>query len=133
MPITDPIADMLTRIRNGNIARLASVDIPASKMKIEIAKIFDSEGFIKSYEVLKDGKSFDQIRVYLKYHNDNRRAITGLKRISKPGLRIYATKKEIPRVLGGYGKAILSTSRGVLTDENARKLGVGGEVVCYVW
>jgi len=133
MPVTDPIADMLTRIRNGNIARLASVDVPVSKLKLEIAKILDGEGFIKSHEVIKDEKGFDQIRVYLKYLNDDRKAITGLKRISKPGLRIYAKKQEIPRVLGGYGKAILSTSRGVLTDENARKIGVGGEVICYVW
>lgn len=133
MPITDPIADMLTRIRNGNIAKSASVDIPASKMKIEIAKILDSEGFIKSHEVMKNNEAFDVIRVYLKYYEDDRRAITGLKRISKPGLRIYSKSRDIPKVLGGYGKAILSTSRGVLTDDNARKMGVGGEVICYVW
>jgi small subunit ribosomal protein S8 len=132
MMITDPIADMLTRIRNGNMVRHASVDVPASNTKKRLAEILQEEGFIKSYDVIDDGKQ-GIIRVQLKYGENKERVITGLKRISKPGLRVYAKRNEIPKVLGGLGIAVVSTSNGIITDKEARKLGVGGEVLCYVW
>lgn len=130
--MTDPIADMLTRIRNGNSAKHESVDVPVSKMKKEIAEILLKEGFIKSYDVIDDGVQ-GTIKVDLKYGRNDERIISGLKRISKPGLRVYAKGTEIPRVLGGLGIAIISTSNGVLTDKEARNQGIGGEVICYVW
>ena len=131
--MSDPIADMLTRIRNANTAKHDTVDIPASKMKLAIAEILFNEGYIKKYEVVEDG-NFKTIKVTLKYGQDkNEKIITGLKRISKPGLRVYAGKEELPRVLGGLGIAIISTNNGVVTDKEARKLGVGGEVLAFVW
>lgn len=130
--MTDPIADLLTRIRNANMAKLEKVDIPASKMKIELIKVLKEKGFIKSFKVLRDRKQ-GIIRVSMKYFDGDERVITGLKRISKPGRRVYADKTEIPRVMGGYGIAILSTSSGILTDEVCRSNGVGGEVICNVW
>ena len=131
--MTDPIADMLTRIRNANTAKHDTVDVPASKMKISIAEILLKEGYIKSFELVDNG-NFKDIRITLKYGKDkNEKIITGLKRISKPGLRVYASKDELPRVLGGLGVAIISTNKGVVTDKEARKLGVGGEVLCFVW
>ena len=133
MTMQDPIADMLTRIRNANTAKHDTVDVPASKMKLAIADILVKEGYIAKYEVLEDG-AFKTIRITLKYGADkNEKIITGLKRISKPGLRIYAGSQEIPRVLGGLGIAILSTNQGVITDKEARKLHVGGEVLAFVW
>jgi small subunit ribosomal protein S8 len=133
MTTSDPIADMLTRIRNANTAKHDTVDIPASKMKISIAEILFKEGYITKYEIIEDG-NFKAIRITLKYGKDkNEKIITGLKRISKPGLRVYAGREEIPRVLGGLGIAILSTNQGVVTDKEARKLSVGGEVLAYVW
>jgi len=131
--ITDPISDMLTRIRNGGIARLTSVDIPYSKFKAEIAEILDKEGYIKSYEIHKDEGAGGIIRVYLKYGKNRKCSISGLKRISKPGLRVYVRKDEIPKALGGFGTVILSTSKGVLTDKDAKKQQVGGEVICFIW
>ncbi len=131
MAFTDPIADMLTRIRNANSAKHPSVDIPASKMKKKIAEILHEEGYIAKYEFLDEGVQ-GVIRVELKY-DGNTRVITGIKRISKPGLRVYANKEEVPKVLGGLGTAILSTSSGVITDKAARKMGVGGEVICFIW
>lgn len=130
--MTDPIADMLTRIRNGNNAKHDSVDIPASNIKKQLAQILLDEGFIKGYDVIDDGKQ-GIIRVDIKYGNQNQKVISGIKRISKPGLRVYVKNDEVPRVLGGLGIAILSTSKGVMTDKDARKEGVGGEVICYVW
>ena len=133
MTMSDPIADMLTRIRNANTAKHDTVDIPASKMKLAIAEILFNEGYIKKYEVVEDG-NFKSIRVTLKYGKDkNEKIITGLKRISKPGLRVYAGKDELPRVLNGLGVAIISTNNGVITDKEARKLNVGGEVLAFVW
>ena len=129
----DPIADMLTRIRNANAAKHDTVDVPASKMKNAIAEILFNEGYIQKYELVEDG-NFKNIRITLKYGKDkNEKIITGLKRISKPGLRIYAGKDELPRVLGGLGIAIISTNQGVVTDKQARKLNVGGEVLAYIW
>ena len=131
--MNDPIADMLTRIRNANTAKHDTVDVPASKMKLAIADILVKEGYIAKYDVLEDG-AFKTIRITLKYGADkNEKIITGLKRISKPGLRIYAGSQDIPRVLGGLGIAILSTNQGVITDKEARKLHVGGEVLAFVW
>ena len=131
--MTDPIADMLTRIRNANTAKHDTVDIPSSKMKLSIAKILLDEGYIKSYELVENG-NFNDIRVTLKYGaSKNEKIISGLQRISKPGLRVYANKEELPKVLGGLGVAIISTNQGVITDKEARKLGVGGEVLCFVW
>ena len=131
--MTDPIADMLTRIRNANTAKHDTVDIPASKMKISIAEILLNEGYIKSFELVDNG-NFKDIRVTLKYGKDkNEKIITGLKRISKPGLRVYANREELPKVLGGLGVAIISTNQGVITDREARKLNVGGEVLAFVW
>ncbi|CDC40547.1 MAG TPA: 30S ribosomal protein S8 [Lachnospiraceae bacterium] len=131
--MTDPIADMLTRIRNANTSKHDTVDVPASKMKVSIADILFKEGYIQKYELVDDG-SFKTIRITLKYGKDkNEKIITGLKRISKPGLRVYAGKDELPRVLGGLGIAIISTNQGVVTDKEARKLNVGGEVLAYIW
>lgn len=130
--MTDPIADMLTRIRNGNDAKHDSVDIPASNIKKQLAQILLDEGFIKGFDVIDDGKQ-GIIRVDLKYGKHNEKVISGIKKISKPGLRVYVKNDEVPRVLGGLGIAILSTSSGVMTDKTARKEGVGGEVICYVW
>ncbi|MCL2253938.1 MAG: 30S ribosomal protein S8 [Lachnospiraceae bacterium] len=133
MTMSDPIADMLTRIRNANTAKHDTVDVPASKMKTEIARILLEEGYIKKYDVIDDG-SFKTIRIILKYGADrNEKIISGLKRISKPGLRVYSGKDELPRVLGGLGIAIISTNQGVLTDKKARDLQVGGEVLAFVW
>ena len=131
--MTDPIADMLTRIRNANTAKHDTVDVPASKIKTEIARILLDEGYIKAYEIVEDGV-VKTIKITLKYGADkNQKVISGLKRISKPGLRVYAGKDELPRVLGGLGIAILSTNQGVITDKQARELGVGGEVLAFVW
>ena len=131
--MTDPIADMLTRIRNANTAKHDTVDVPSSKMKLAIAKILLDEGYIKSYELVENGK-FNDIRITLQYcASKNEKIISGLQRISKPGLRVYANKEELPKVLGGLGVAIISTNKGVITDKEARKLGVGGEVLCFVW
>lgn len=132
MVMTDPIADMLTRIRNGNHAKHEFVDVPASKIKKEIATILLEEGYIKGFDVIDDSKQ-GIIRVELKYVNNKERVITGIKRISKPGLRVYVQKDETPKVLGGLGIAVISTSQGIMTDRKARKNGVGGEVICYVW
>ena len=132
MQITDPIADMLTRIRNANSAKHETVDVPASNMKKEIARILLEEGFIRGYDVIEDGKQ-GIIRIQLKYGQTGERVISGLKRISKPGMRVYAAKDEVPKVLNGLGISIISTSKGILTDKQARKEGVGGEVICYVW
>ena len=133
MTMSDPIADMLTRIRNANTAKHDTVDVPASKMKLAIAQILLDEGFIKNFEVIENG-NFKTIHITLKYGVDkNDKIITGIKRISKPGLRVYANKEELPRVLGGLGIAIISTNQGVVTDKKARELQVGGEVLAYVW
>ena len=133
MTMSDPIADMLTRIRNANTAKHDTVDIPSSKMKNAIAEILFNEGYITKYEIIEDG-NFKTIRVTLKYGADkNEKIITGIKRISKPGLRVYASKENLPKVLGGLGIAILSTNQGVITDKEARKLQVGGEVLAFVW
>ncbi len=130
--VNDPIADMLTRIRNANMAQHEIVEIPASHVKKSIAEILKREGFIKNYHSINDHKQ-GILRLNLKYSQDSQRVITGLKRISKPGLRVYARKDNLPRVLGGLGVAIISTSSGVLTDKEAREAGVGGEVLCYIW
>ena len=133
MTMSDPIADMLTRIRNANTAKHDTLDVPASKMKIAIADILVDEGYIAKYDLVEDG-SFKTLHITLKYGVDkNEKVISGIKRISKPGLRVYANTEDIPRVLGGLGIAILSTNKGVVTDKEARKLGVGGEVLCFVW
>ena len=132
MSMTDPVADMLTRIRNANIAGHATVDIPASKIKKNIAEILVKEGYIKGYEVVA-GETQDIIRVTMKYGPEKTKVISGIKKISKPGLKVYAKANEVPKVLGGLGIAIISTSSGLVTDKEARKLGVGGEVICYVW
>jgi len=132
MAMSDPIADMLTRIRNANLVRHETVEVPASKIKRQIAEILKREGFIRDAEYIEDNKQ-GIIRIFLKYGPNNERVITGLKRISKPGLRVYTKSNEIPRVLGGLGIAIISTSKGILTDKEARQLKVGGEVICYVW
>ena len=132
MTTTDPIADMLTRIRNANQAKFKTVDIPASNMKKDIAEILFNEGYIKSYEEIKNDTQ-GIIRINLKYTEKGKKVISGLKRISKPGLRIYASKEELPKVLNGLGIALISTSKGVMTDKKARELGVGGEVLAYIW
>ena len=132
MTVSDPIADMLTRIRNAIMARHNDVLIPASRMKLSIARILKGEGFINDCEVLK-GRQDRVIKVSLKYYDDNQPAISGLERVSKPGLRVYVQQSEIPRVYGGLGIAIISTSRGVRTGQQAWQLGVGGELLCYVW
>ena len=132
MTMTDPIADMLTRIRNANVVKHETVDVPASNMKKELARILLEEGFIRGYDVIEDGKQ-GIIRIQLKYGQTGERVISGLKRISKPGMRVYADKHEVPRVLNGLGISVISTSKGILTDKQARKENVGGEVICYVW
>ena len=133
MTMSDPIADMLTRIRNANTAKHDTVDVPASKMKLAIANILLDEGYIAKYDLVEDGH-FQTIHITLKYGADkNEKVITGLKRISKPGLRVYANTEDIPRVLGGLGTAIISTNKGVVTDKEARKQNVGGEVLAFVW
>ena len=133
MSMSDPIADMLTRIRNANTAKHDTVDVPSSKMKLAIADILVDEGYIQKYDLVDDG-NFKTIRITLKYGADkNEKIISGIKRISKPGLRVYAGKDELPRVLGGLGIAIISTNQGVVTDKKARELQVGGEVLAFVW
>ncbi|MEI7885441.1 MAG: 30S ribosomal protein S8 [Clostridia bacterium] len=132
MLTTDPIADFLTRIRNGNTANKETVEIPASKVKKSLAGILKEEGYIKDWEYIEDSKQ-GIIRVYMKYGANKEKVITGLKRISKPGLRIYAGSEELPKVLNGLGIAVISTSHGIMTEKHARKAGVGGEVLCYVW
>ncbi|WP_028400869.1 30S ribosomal protein S8 [Ectobacillus panaciterrae] len=132
MVMTDPIADMLTRIRNANMVRHDKLEVPASKIKKEIAEILKREGFVRDVELIEDNKQ-GILRIFLKYGPNNERVITGLKRISKPGLRVYAKADEVPRVLNGLGIAIVSTSKGVMTDKDARQAQTGGEVVAYVW
>ena len=132
MQITDPIADMLTRIRNANTAKHETVDIPASNMKKAIAEILNNEGYIKGYQIIEDGKQ-GVIRVALKYSANKEKVISGIKRVSKPGLRMYAPADELPRVLNGLGIAIISTSKGIMTDKEARKQNIGGEVLAFVW
>jgi small subunit ribosomal protein S8 len=132
MTMTDPVADMLTRIRNANTVGHTTVDIPASKMKKSIAEILVNEGYIKGYDIIEEGTQ-GTIRVQMKYGTDREKVISGIKRISKPGLKVYAKSNEVPKVLGGLGIAIISTSNGIVSDKEARKLGVGGEVICYVW
>jgi small subunit ribosomal protein S8 len=130
--MTDPIADMLTRVRNANNVRHKTVEIPASTVKRSIADIMKQEGFIKDYELIKDNKQ-GILRVHLKYGPNQEKIISGLKRISKPGLRVYVKKDELPRVLGGLGIAVISTSQGLMSDRRARETGSGGEVLCYIW
>ena len=132
MTMTDPIADMLTRIRNANTVGHETVDVPASKMKKSIAEILADEGYIKGFDVIDDNKQ-GTIRIEMKYGAGKERVISGIKKISKPGLKVYAKAEDVPKVLGGLGVAIISTSKGVISDKEARKLGVGGEVICYVW
>lgn len=133
MVMTDPIADFLTRVRNANTAMKKSVDIPASNIKVSLSQILKDEGFIKDFEIIKEEETVKKnIRVYLKY-DQKTRVISGLKRISKPSLRVYVGKEDIPKVLGGLGVAVLSTSQGIMTDKKARRDGMGGEVLCYVW
>lgn len=132
MVMTDPIADMLTRIRNANMVRHEKLEVPASNLKKEIAQILKREGFVRDVEFIEDNKQ-GIIRIFLKYGVNNERVITGLKRISKPGLRVYAKADEVPRVLNGLGIALVSTSQGILTDKEARQKGTGGEVLAYVW
>src|SRR4030042_2365281 len=133
MSVTDPISDMLTRIRNASKARLDTAVMPSSKLKTEIAKILLEEGYVNSFEV-SDGENINGIlKIYLKYGKDRKGVIEGLKRISKPGLRVYAEKENIPRVLGGLGTVIISTSQGIMTGKKAKKLGIGGEIICHVW
>ena len=133
MTMSDPVADMLTRIRNANTAKHDTVDVPASKIKLAIAEILEKEGYIEGFEVVEDG-NFKNIRITLKYGKDkNEKVITGMKKISKPGLRVYAGKDNLPKVLGGLGVAIISTNKGVITDREARKEQVGGEVLAFVW
>ncbi|MBW2108695.1 MAG: 30S ribosomal protein S8 [Deltaproteobacteria bacterium] len=132
MSVSDPLADMLTRIRNAGMAKHGKVDIPASRIKLSLAKILKAEGYVRNYKVLKD-KDHGVIRVYLKYHGGNQNVITGLKRLSKPGRRVYVKKKDIPSVLNGMGIAVLSTSKGILTDRQAREQNVGGELLCSIW
>ncbi len=135
MPVTDPIADMLTRIRNANTTFQVTVDMPASKVKAEIARVLVEAGYVTKAEPLEDEEGHPQLRLTLKYIGEKRRArvITGIKRVSKPGLRVYAGKSDLPRVLGGLGVAIVSTPQGIMTDRTARRAGVGGEVLAYVW
>ena len=132
MTMTDPIADMLTRIRNANTVKHETVDVPASNIKKELVRILLEEGFVRGYDVIEDEKQ-GIIRIQLKYGQSGERVIQGIKRISKPGMRVYAAKQEIPRVLNGLGISVISTSKGILTDKQARKENVGGEVICYVW
>ncbi|HAN86694.1 MAG: 30S ribosomal protein S8 [Bacillota bacterium] len=132
MVLTDPIADMLTRIRNANTVTHEVVEIPASRMKAELAKIMKDEGYIRGFEVAR-GDKYEVIKVYMKYGPSKQKTIHGLKRISKPGLRVYVKKDEVPKVLNGLGTAVISTSRGLMTDRQAREAGLGGEVICYMW
>lgn len=132
MTMTDPIADMLTRIRNAITVSYETVDVPASKIKVNIAEVLKAEGMVRNYKVIKD-KSFQTIRIFLKYDADGRAVITGLKRVSRPGCRVYTGSEDIPQVLNGYGINILSTSRGLMTDREARSQNVGGEILCSVW
>ncbi|ABZ83969.1 30S ribosomal protein S8 [Heliobacterium undosum] len=132
MVMTDPIADFLTRIRNANMVYHDKVEVPASKVKRAIAEIFKNEGYVKDVEYVEDNKQ-GLLRIYLKFGPNREKVITGVKRISKPGLRVYARKEEIPKVLGGLGVAVLSTSQGIMSDKAARKAGLGGEVLCYIW
>ena len=133
MTMSDPIADMVTRIRNANTAKHDTVDVPSSKMKLAIADILVKEGYVEKYDIVENG-AFNNIRITLKYGADkNEKIISGIKKISKPGLRVYANKENLPKVLGGLGIAILSTNQGVITDKEARRLGVGGEVLAFVW
>ena len=132
MVMTDPIADMLTRIRNANTVRHEKLELPASKLKRDIAEILKREGFVRDYEFVEDNQQ-GVLRIFLKYGPNNERIITGLKRISKPGLRVYAKADEVPRVLGGLGIAVVSTSKGVITDKEARQQNIGGEVLAYIW
>lgn len=132
MVMTDPIADFLTRIRNANTVYMEKVEIPASKTKLNLANILKDEGYIKDVEYIEDGKQ-GFLRLYLKYGANREKVLSGLKRISRPGLRVYAQKDELPRVLGGLGIAVISTSKGLMTDKDARKAGIGGEVMCYIW
>ena len=132
MSMTDPIADMLTRIRNGSTARHSTVEIPSSRMKIEIARLMTEQGYIAGYDK-KQGEQGEVIIVELKYSKSRERVISGIKRVSKPGRRVYAKKESLPKVLGGLGTAIISTSRGLVTSAEARKLGLGGEVICFIW
>lgn len=132
MVMTDPIADMLTRIRNANVVYHEKVDIPGSKLKFALAEIMKSEGFIRDYQVINDDKQ-GVLRVFLKYGTSRERVITGIKRISKPGLRVYVRKDEMPKVLGGLGVAVVSTTKGLMSDKQARQAGLGGEVLCYIW
>ena len=133
MTMSDPIADMLTGIRNANTAKHDTVDVPSSKMKLAIADILVKEGYVEKYDIVENG-AFNNIRITLKYGADkNEKIISGIKKISKPGLRVYANKENLPKVLGGLGIAILSTNQGVITDKEARRLGVGGEVLAFVW
>ncbi len=130
--MTDPIADMLTRIRNGSTARHSTVEIPSSRMKVEIARLMTDQGYVSGYET-KQGEHGEVIIVELKYGKNRERVISGIKRVSKPGRRVYAKKESLPKVLGGLGTAIISTSRGLVTSAEARKLGLGGEVICFIW
>lgn len=132
MTMTDPIADMLTRVRNASSVQHDTVDIPASNIKRELARILLEEGYIKGYDVIEDGKQ-GLIRIQLKYSKTGDKVITGIKKISKPGMRVYADRYNVPRVLNGIGISVISTSKGIVTDKQARELGVGGEVICYVW
>jgi small subunit ribosomal protein S8 len=132
MTVTDPVADLLTRIRNANSAKHETVEVPASRLSMEILRILKDEGFIRGYEMVKDSK-FPTARIALKYGPKQEKVISNLKRVSKPGLRVYAKRDKVPRVLRGLGVAIISTSKGVMTDREARRLGIGGEVLCYVW
>jgi small subunit ribosomal protein S8 len=132
MGMTDPIADMLTRIRNANMAKLEKLDIPSSNLKLELARVLKEEGYIKNFKLLKDRKQ-GIVRVYMKYSPDELRVINGLKRVSSPGNRVYVGADEIPRVMGGLGVAILSTSKGVMADRESRTKNIGGEVLCYIW
>lgn len=132
MSVTDPVADLLTRIRNANSAGHDQVEVYSSRLNLEIIKLLQSQGFVKSYEVIKD-KAQNRVKINLKYGPRREKVITNLKRISKPGLRVYTKRGDLPRVLSGLGIAIVSTSKGVMTDREARRIGVGGEVLCYVW
>jgi small subunit ribosomal protein S8 len=132
MGMTDPIADMLTRVRNGNSAKFSKVDIPASKIKIQIARILKDEGFIKNFKVIKDNRQ-GLLRLYLKFDDKNHQVLSSIRRISRPSRRFYAKKDNIPKVLNGLGLSILTTSKGVMTEREARKQGVGGEIICTVW
>jgi len=132
MGMTDPIADMLTRIRNANMAKTEKVDIPSSNLKLELARVLKDEGYIKNFKLLKDRKQ-GVVRIYMKYSPEEMRVINGLKRVSRPGNRVYVAADEIPRVMGGLGIAVLSTSRGLLVDRESRTKNIGGEVLCYIW